>query len=220
MMSAKSTPCRRAWYPQVLRRLWEALQPGGELAAGALVELDFKPFMIEAVHRAPCDHPWAAQDNYKDLAAACLVQPEAPPRRLSLQLASPTTFHTRQRHMPLPLPELLFGALLERWNAFAPLAFPGEARRYARECLAVSRYSLRTRAVQLRENAVRIGAVGRVTYSTLNYDRYWMSVLHTLAAFALYCGAGVSASMGLGQCRALASEAAVPHGQEKEGQDG
>ena len=34
------------------------------------------------------------------------------------------------------------------------------------------------------------GGVGEVTYATMNYDRYWMSVVGTLAAFACFPGWG------------------------------
>ena len=103
--------------------------------------------------------------------------------------------------MPLPLPDLVFGSLVERWNCFAGVAFPAEARRYAAECLAVSRFDLSSRPVAAKESGLRMGAVGQITYTTLNYDRYWMAVLHTLAAFALFSGVGAGTASGMGQCR-------------------
>jgi CRISPR-associated endoribonuclease Cas6 len=106
-------------------------------------------------------------------------------------------------HIPIPLPELVFGSLLERWNAIAPLAFPEEAKRYAAECLAISRYKLSTRAVPLKGGGLRVGAVGKISYISLNYDRYWMSVMATLAEFALFSGAGAGTAMGLGQCKKM-----------------
>jgi CRISPR-associated endoribonuclease Cas6 len=111
--------------------------------------------------------------------------------------------------VPLPLPGLVFGSLLERWNAFAPIAFPPEARRYAEECLAVSRYELSSRPVPVKSRGLRVGGVGQVTYTALNYDRYWLSVLAVLAEFARYSGVGAGTTMGLGQCRRVSDQRAV-----------
>jgi CRISPR-associated endoribonuclease Cas6 len=121
-----------------------------------------------------------------------------------LQFTSPTTFKSQEKHVPVPLPELVFGSLLERWNAFAPIAFPPETRRYAAECLALARYRLSTRPVPMKSGGLRVGAVGEATYTSINYDRYWMSLMGVLAAFALFSGVGAGVSMGLGQCRQAA----------------
>jgi len=48
-----------------------------------------------------------------------------------------------------------------------------------------------------------VGAVGQVSFTTFSFDRYWMSVLHALAAFSFYSGVGVLTAQGMGQCRAL-----------------
>ncbi len=187
--------------------LLESSAPGGVLAPGKLVELDDRPFEILRTAAAPEDHPWASRGAYGELAARRLVSQGAPPRQLALQLASPTAFKSQERHQPLPLPELVFGSLLERWNLYAPVAFPSELRRYAAECLAISRFDLHSRRVPGNGGGVRIGAVGTVTYTTLTYDRYWMSLLHTLAAFACYAGVGAGTTSGLGQCRAVSGTA-------------
>lgn len=183
--------------------LWRAAQPGGMLAPGSQVELDHLPFCVQAVASSPQEDLWAASEDYSHLASARLVGAEPPPRQVSLAFVSPTTFHSQQRFVPLPLPDLVFGSLLDRWNAFAPIAFPPELRRFAQECLTIKRYSLKSRAVSLQKDNFRVGAVGEATYSTLNYDHYWMSLIHTLAAFAFYSGVGAGVTQGLGQCRNL-----------------
>lgn len=197
-----------------------ACQPGNALQAGAMVQLDpgkarvdrgkarVDPgkagvdqinFRVSAVHTQPAEHPAAAMARYADLAAAGLSQ--APPRKLALRFLSPTGFRSGGRQQPLPLPELVFGSLLERWNAFAPLAFLAEARRYAAECVSISRFDLSSRAIPGKDGGLRIGCVGQVEYTALTYDRYWQGVLSTLAAFAHFAGVGVNTAAGLGQCR-------------------
>jgi CRISPR-associated endoribonuclease Cas6 len=147
--------------------------------------------------------PWAATSTYQDLSAALLLAKEDAPKKIQLQFTSPTTFKSKGMHVPVPLPDLVFGSLLDRWNVFAPIAFPPETKRYASECLAVTRYRLSSRTARLKGTSLRVGAVGQITYTTLNYDRYWMSVIGVLAAFALYSGVGAGTTMGLGQCRMI-----------------
>lgn len=180
--------------------LTHSLSLGGELAPGQIIELDYRPFVVQHVTLDASQHPWAAVAQYNDLAAAHLVG-EPPSRHLTLQLTSPTQFHSQDRTNPLPLPELVFGSLADRWNSFAPITFPAEVKRYAAECLVINRFDLSSRAVTLKNGGKRIGAVGTVTYTTLNYDRYWMSLIHTLTAFALFAGIGAGVTAGLGQAR-------------------
>jgi len=193
---------------EVAERLLQATQDG-PLAAGRTVELDYRPFRVTAATWQDGQHRWAGATTYAELAAARLASGPPVPRQIVLQFTSPTTFKSQERHMPIPLPELVFGSLWERWNAFAPIAFPPEVRRYAAECLAVGRFHLSSRAVPMKEGGMRVGGVGQITYVSLNYDRYWMSVMHTLAAYALYAGVGAGTTMGLGQCRQVKPEEAL-----------
>ncbi|WP_299029395.1 CRISPR system precrRNA processing endoribonuclease RAMP protein Cas6 [uncultured Thermanaerothrix sp.] len=173
----------------------------GMLAPGATLILDDLPFQVLAVAMDGTAHPWAATTSFTELSAQHLLPHHRPPRRLTLHFASPTGFHSNGRTQPLPLPELVFGNLLERWNRFAPVALPEAARQYAAECLVVSRFNLRSQAVPLKEGGLRIGTVGEVAYTTRNYDRYWMGVMSALAALAQFSGVGVAVSAGMGQCR-------------------
>jgi len=196
--------------------LWQAAQDG-PLSPGKTIELDYHQFQVLASAPQPDGagssgengtapqngFAWAARSSYQQLAAPYLLGSKPAPRRVRLQFTSPVTFKTGGKHQPLPLPELVFGSLLDRWNAFAPLAFPPEVRRYAAECLAVSAFKLSSRRVDAKSRGLRLGAVGQVTYTSLNYDRYWMSVLHTLAACAQFSGVGAGTSLGLGQCRVV-----------------
>ncbi len=195
----------------------------GPLRPGAPVNLDGTALRVESIAGAASviadpqsaisnpqshPHPWAAATTYEALSAPWLLGRETPDRRVTLHFASPTTFKSGGRHVPLPLPGLVFGSLLERWNAFAPVAFPAEARRYAEECLALGGYTLRTRAVPVKEGGLRVGMVGQARYTAISYDRYWMSLIHLLADFAFFAGVGAGTTTGLGQCRKLRAEEA------------
>ncbi|CAG1009934.1 CRISPR-associated endoribonuclease Cas6 [Anaerolineae bacterium] len=189
----------------------------GPLSPGSTIELGSARFRVEALDsgepatqnqkseiqnlKSEVHHPWAWATNYEDLSAPWLLGRVTPPRLVTLEFVSPTTFKSEGRHVPVPLPHLVFGSLLEKWNVFAPVTFPPELRRYATECLALSSYQLHSRGVMLKEGGLRMGAMGRARYVTTNFDRYWMSLINLLADFAIFAGLGAGTGMGLGQCR-------------------
>lgn len=159
------------------------------------------PFRIEDALITAEAHPWAGRISYADLGAPYLLSQVPAPTRWSFSFAAPTAFRSGGMTVPVPLPNLLFGSLLDRWNAWSPVALNPEVRRFAQECVAISNYRLRTRALPGKEGAVQRGAVGRCDYAALNKDRYWCSTLSVLAAFAFYSGAGYQTTQGMGMCR-------------------
>jgi CRISPR-associated endoribonuclease Cas6 len=183
--------------------LLKAIEPGGRLGVGTSVRLHQGEFRVEAVALDAAASPWAAVTSYETLSAPWLLGRATPNPRLGFQLSSPTTFKSQERHVPVPMPAWVFGSLLEKWNAFAPVALPPEARRFAEECLALTRYRLQTRMMPVKEGGLRAGAVGTVSFTVLNKDRYWLSVMNLLADFAVFAGIGAGTTMGLGQARRL-----------------
>lgn len=188
-------------YTALTAELAEVL--AGLFAGGSVeIELDQVPFAVEMVTGDAAVHPWAARTSYEELSARWLLGRQAPATHISLHLASATAFKSGGKAQPFPLPELVFGSLLEKWNAYAPVVLPEEVRRFAAECLGVSRFELSTHAAPFKsEGAVKFGAVGTVTYAALNRDRYWLSVINLLADFAQFGGVGAGTTMGMGQCR-------------------
>jgi CRISPR-associated endoribonuclease Cas6 len=176
----------------------------GLFAAGDEIELDAGRFVIEQVTDDVNVHVWAARTNYEQLAMGWLLARATPATRIELSFAAPTAFRSQSKAQLFPLPELVFGSLLEKWNAFAPMALPDETRRFAAECLAASRIQLSSRAAPFKsEGVVKFGAVGNVTYAALNKDRYWLSLINLLADYAQFAGVGTSTALGMGQCRRL-----------------
>ena len=151
-----------------------------------------------------CDadqEPWSGQTTYETLAAAQLLQPEGLSRKVSLLFHSPTAFQSKGMHIPVPLPNLVFGSLVDRWNAFSPVTLSPEVRRFGEEMVALSNYRLESQVVLQKNGASLIGGVGRATYTALGGDRYWLATMQMLADFALYSGVGVKTTIGLGQVR-------------------
>lgn len=179
------------------------LRAYAETARGKVLELDHLPFQVEDVFIGD-GHPWAGSASYSDLASHFLPGAEIP-RRVTFQFASPVVFKSGGLTQPLPSASLIFHSLLEKWNAFAPVALMSELRRYVEECLVISRFHLESRPVPLKEGGLRIGAVGKISFTTVNFDRFWMGQIHALARFALFAGVGAGTAYGLGQIRSLSA---------------
>ncbi len=152
----------------------------------------------------PADHPWSGVISYQDLADQHLfsTQPIKERQKVRLQLASPTAFKSNEMQMPFPLPSLVFGSLVDRWNAFSPIELDARMRRFGAELIAVSRFNLKSELVKYKQGFLS-GAVGEVTYITKVDDRYWLAMFQLLADFAVFSGAGVKTSAGMGEMRRL-----------------
>jgi len=156
---------------------------------------------VRAATLDPEAHPWAAQTTYEELAARWLRPRDAPERYATLRFVSPTACRSGGRVVPLPLPDLIYGSLVNKWNAFANVALSEEVRRYADECMGVSRYRLETRAIRSRGGSMQIGFTGRCRLTAFNSDRYWLAVVQLLTDYAFYAGIGYQTTMGMGQAR-------------------
>lgn len=155
---------------------------------------------------AACDaqqDSWTGYTTYEELASGQLLQREQPTRQVALEFASPTAFKSAGLTVPVPMPALVFGSLVERWNAFSPVTLSPEMRRFGEEMVALSRYRLESRVVEQKNSALRIGGVGQATYVAVGGDRYWLAVMQMLADFALYSGVGVQTATGMGQVRRI-----------------
>ena len=179
------------------------------------VELDRVILGLKSATLNPAEHSWANAVSYQDFAAPFLLGSHSQIRhsQIRLQFVSPTTFRSRQRYIPFPLPERVFGSLLQRWQAFAPIALNPGIERFAAEMVVAHRFEIRTKSVPYkldrqsnasaanRRGNCQIGFTGKITYSALNRDRYWLSMLHLLGSYAFYSGVGYQTTTGLGQAR-------------------
>lgn len=160
---------------------------------------------------------WTGCTSYEALAAQPILagHPFAP--QVTLAFLSPTSFQSNNLHMPLPLPNLVFGSLVDRWNHFSSLMkMPGELRTLLLAKLGISHYELRSQAIPQKSGAdgrgrgpkpLHIGAEGFVTYTLLDKQENphqfveLSGKLQILANFAMYSGVGVKTTTGMGQCR-------------------
>jgi CRISPR-associated endoribonuclease Cas6 len=188
------------WTPEALPRL----------------TIDDVEWRVERVSADAHAHPWAGRATFDELlggamrSAAC-----GSGGRWTIEFATPVTFRQGGRNQPLPLPELVFGSLLDRWNALAPLALPDETRAFVADALAVSRFELRSSVAPAKGGAIQIGSVGRCTYTAISRDRYGLACVEALARFAFYSGVGAGTARGFGQTRLLPARPAGQRADER-----
>jgi CRISPR-associated endoribonuclease Cas6 len=182
----------------------EALADGWAPATVPRLSFDGIAWRVERVTADAGAHPWAGRAGFDELLASAMRDTaRGGAGRWTLEFVTPVTFRQGGRNQPLPLPELVFGSLLDRWNALAPLPLPDETRQFVAEALAVSRFDLRSAVVPAKGGAIQIGAIGRCVYAATSRDRYGLACVEALARFAFYSGVGAGTARGFGQARLL-----------------
>jgi len=146
------------------------------------------PFVLRTIYTLPGTHRLVSAADYRLLATT--------PQRgadIELRFLSPTSFKQSRRIQTFPLPELVFGSLWRRWNAFAPeeLQFPEVEWQGL-----VLAYELKTFALKM-EGGAEIGAQGWVRYRFREPEQMKMATI--LSHFAFFAGVGRKTSMGMGQ---------------------
>lgn len=133
----------------------------------------------------------------------------APQRVIDLQFLSPTSFKQGKTIQPFPLPDLVFGSLLRRWNTFAPVEFQFPDQEWSSVTAA---YDLRTYALKMKGGA-EIGAQGWARYE-FNHETQ-AQIATVLSHFAQFSGIGRKTAMGMGMAKrmdfAKSSEQRSPH---------
>ncbi len=124
------------------------------------------------------------------------------PQSIKLKFLSPTTFRSAGRNLPVPLPHLVFGSLMEDWNAYAPFALGEEVKEFINEAVAISGFRLHTELISLA-GGKQVGFAGNCTYIVTKENPFAMACLHLLADFAFYASVGAKTTMGMGQTRRI-----------------
>jgi len=140
---------------------------------------------------------WGGFSSFEEIYENAATDP-----RINLLFCSPTTFRHKRMNLPVPTPNLVWSSLWEKWNAFAPIKLSPELKHYADEHIAIAKYNLRTRMINLAD-AGQVGFTGTCQYLCLSQDSHLLKEINALADFAFYCGTGAKTTMGMGQTRRI-----------------
>ncbi|MEZ4618464.1 MAG: CRISPR system precrRNA processing endoribonuclease RAMP protein Cas6 [Caldilineaceae bacterium] len=149
-----------------------------------------------------CDtklHPWSGRTTYDAMAYYHLYGQRMPLDHVTLNFHSPTACTDRTMIHAVPLLNLVFGNLLERWNEFAEVTLEPAVVQFAKNHMAISSFQLHTQSIYQVGNKQRTGCVGQVTYKALHGDSYQRALIQLLADFAFYGGVGMETTFGMGQ---------------------
>lgn len=167
----------------------------------AQVKVLGQEFTVSMATLTATAHPWAAHCPFESLATHYLQPAKSPARQIKLHFVAPTTFRHANRFEPFPLPDLVFGSLLDHWQAFAPLALHPDLRTFAELQVGVTNFELRSRSLPYKAGGHIVAFTGQATFTALQAEPYYAALLNLLAAFAFYAGVGYQTTSGLGQVK-------------------
>ncbi len=191
---------------EVFARLLDALL---HLPSEQALLLESAAFGLRRVVTTSVQSPWAGFTSFDALLAGA-----RPRRRLRLAFRSPTAFRSEgRRNVVLPLPELVFGSLLARWNELAPQRLPEELRQAAKEGLLIAGYRLQTHMLDFGRFK-ELGFEGECEYECgPGLAAEQRAQLAALAGFAFYAGVGAKTTMGMGQSMEVAPRVGTVSGR-------
>jgi CRISPR-associated endoribonuclease Cas6 len=152
---------------------------------------------ITQVFTSSEEHPEAGRDGYADLLARWAQ--EEPGNSITLRFITPTTFRAGRYEQPFPLPGLVFGSLLNKWNANSPVPL-SDCKDFLSENVVLGNWKGETRRVELGARRT-VGFIGKFTYHVLKPTPDVCRLLHVLSEFAFYSGVGWQTAHGMGQTR-------------------
>ncbi len=124
---------------------------------------------------------------------------------LELTFTSPTSFRKRKNHMPLPIPENIFGSYLRRWNHFSSHLFDQEPFiEWVIDNIVLLRHDIRSIDVPAGKSGFVTGFIGSIQLGfppKFKRHREYIQLVRALIACAPYFHTGHKVTFGLGQTR-------------------
>ena len=165
-------------------------------------------FKLEEAVTQPHGSPWARFHSFEDIHERA----SSVDRKITLEFSSPTAFRfSGKRNFTFPLPELVFGSYLNKWNAYSPIKFDDGLKIYLAEHVIPARYKLETRILDFGSYQ-EVGFEGRSNFIvTQSIPGEILRQINALADFAFYAGTGAKTTMGMGQTRRIYNGRTLPH---------
>ena len=125
-------------------------------------------------------------------------------RNISLSFLTPTGFHRRGHHLPLPWPTNVFQSYLRRWNDFSDRPCePDPFLDWVDDAVFLQRHWLESTKVAAGKRGSITGFIGAVEFGldrkAAQAEPDFTRLLFALAQLAPYCGTGHKTAFGLGQ---------------------
>lgn len=169
-----------------------AVEPGYAIQAGTL------SLRLEQVITDDDTYGATAVLDVNELIAACLRVESV--KKIQFRFTSPISFRSFQDDYPFPLPQLIFGSIVDKWNLAAmPVPFDRETVREAAAKLLPESWSGKTRQVYLKKDRGVTGFTGYFSFNVSMLSQSEQQMLLLLAQFSQFSGVGRLTGQGLGQ---------------------
>lgn len=166
----------------------------------AILRLHAGQFSVVQVSSQPQDHAWAMRMPYGALYTMALGHESGARPQVTLVFESPTAFRSQGQTLLFPLPRLVFGSLVQRWNRNAPHPLDEGLIDAFDTGLDVDRYTLKTQMQNFGRYQLQACFVGQCTFGArkgVPAEVAWG--MRLLARFAFFAGVGYRTTMGMGQ---------------------
>jgi CRISPR-associated endoribonuclease Cas6 len=154
-------------------------------------------FRIASVATRAQEHPEAGRTTHDELMSNATAASTG--GRVTLKFLTPATFRQGEVELPFPLPRLVWGSLLDRWNTWSSAQFV-DLKPVLEQGVVLANWRGETRRVELGSRAT-VGFVGRFTYLVPAGPPELRWLIRLLAGYAFYAGAGWQTTHGMGQVR-------------------
>ncbi len=114
-----------------------------------------------------------------------------------LEFVSPTAFRRIETQVLLPEPDLVFGSIARKWEAFGEPSIVCDLEPFLGG-IQIKRYNLETRMIQFGKFR-QIGFVGSVEFDVRKLPEQVRWYLDVLTAYSWFSGVGAKTTMGMGR---------------------
>lgn len=177
--------------------LYNAIQPGGFLGIGTMIELAGILFCIENIYWENRDNPLCCYSSYRILQDYFIKNHPAEQNRVKLHFnTAPIVFEDGEFYNPIISHKMIFRSLLRKWNSHAPQALMDTILDFLDAEVFVSQYKMKSQAVQ--QEGLVVGGKGELFVETKRSRAPEWAALRMLAAFGYYSGVGKNTARGFG----------------------
>ncbi len=192
-----------------------------QLARGEIVyeDIDYMPWQVTDVDWD--SHTLPGLFSYGQLID--MHKHGRPAQQITLHFASTTTFRSQSVNLPLPLPHLVFGSLVTRWQAFTNCRLrelsDDQVDAFVRHHILLSRHDIESTLYRFKQGGKEVGFTGSAAFEfiirsehlqkqdpslerLLQREYIWFArTMMLLTDFAYYSGIGRKTTSGMGLIR-------------------